>query len=530
MLACAHMGKIMVAMGVAVVAAARVAHGSPAFCGGKDSGADNEDVYRLKTHQVTDRYEEVKLVWQLACSNDADVAKHRAELEQARGEWSKRLGMTDADWADVASFVDNREGNFIKIDMSSKDLSQFTPIDQYSAIHSRFGGEFQGPDKLYATDVFDGRMTETGRMAFLDWCIDDGSLARTENDMPKWAVCWPDVEKFDLGKVLAEVKADTTHSGAVKMWLRIHAADMPDLLKDLTAKKAAATKTDDTWQKMFDFAAKAREQWRADVGGNQQLLDLASRMDAGALFHSRKLFDGCEATTDAALAAAMATVPSKSFTGMHDDREMTKPGFAQTSGHVLVNASAVNVAATAWAECHHDTKTADFLNDALQNHPGFRGPRNAALAAIMGQTYKFDDLNAKSPGFPRWGGRPASRSGGTIMSLGGVAKSVTKKGDKLVVAIEKTSITQDNCVKEHRSNRLAQIRSDGSLEYEMICDQTKTVKVDTTWADFTITPTLGVEKVLKPGVLFSAIGGEIIAIWPSKTAKTPSWVLGGAVK
>jgi hypothetical protein len=479
---------------------------------------------------VSDRDDEVKLVWKLACSNNADVAQHRAEIEQARAEWSKRLAMTDADWADVASFVDDNSGNSIKIDLSTKDLAQFTPIDQYGAIHSRFGGEFQGPDQLYATDVFDGRMTETGRMAFVDWCISNDSVARKDGDVPKWAVCWPDVEKFDVGKVLAEIKADTAHSGAVKMWLRIHAADMPDAIKDIIAKKLAFTKADDTWQKMFDFAAKAREQWRQDVGGNQKLLELAARMDAGALFHSRKLFDGCEAATDEALSAAMATVPSKSFIGMHDDREMTKPGFAETSGHVLVNVPAVSLAATAWSECHHDTKTADFLNSVLQHHPGFRGPRNAALAAIMGQTYKFDDLKAEAPGFPGWGNRPAQRSGGTIMSVGGVVKSVTKKGDKLQVAIEKTSMMQDNCVKEHRSNHLAQIRSDGSLEYEMICDQTKTVKIDTTYGDFTITPRLGLEKVLKPGVVFSSIGGEIIAIWPSKTAKTPSWVLGGAVK
>src|SRR5580704_2524138 len=212
MLVSLDMGKIMIFMGMAVVAAARVAHGSLTFWGGKDSGAENEDVYRLKTHQVTDQSDEVKLVWKLACSNDADVAQHRAELEQARAEWSKRLGMTDADWADVAPFVD-ANGSFT-FDMSSKDLSQFTPIDQYAAIHSRFGGNVMGPDLLYATDVFDGRMTETGRMAFLEWCIDDGSLPRTENEMPKWAVCWSDVEKFDVGKALAEIKADTSHSGA----------------------------------------------------------------------------------------------------------------------------------------------------------------------------------------------------------------------------------------------------------------------------------------------------------------------------
>jgi hypothetical protein len=35
---------------------------------------------------------------------------------------------------------------------------------------------------------------------------------------------------------------------------------------------------------------------------------------------------------------------------------------------------------------------------------------------------------------------------------------------------------------------------------------------------------------LKPGVVFSAVDKDVIAIWPNAKANTPSIVLGGAVK
>jgi hypothetical protein len=148
---------------------------------------------------------------------------------------------------------------------------------------------------------------------------------------------------------------------------------------------------------------------------------------------------------------------------------------------------------------------------------------------------KFDDTTMQPLGFPNVTG-PLSRTGGTIMSDGGIVKSIKKnaKDNTLTVGIEKTSVTPQDCVKEHRTNRISEIRSDGQISYEVICDQSKAVTHDTTWSDFTIVDSPALDKVLKPGVVFSALRAqgaeEIIAIWPNKTAKTPSWVLGGAVK
>jgi hypothetical protein len=318
------------------------------------------------------------------------------------------------------------------------------------------------------------------------------------------------------------------------MWLRLHALGIPEAIKAVTAEKAKFIKKDDTWQKVFDIGTKARADWAKTIGANTKLLDLAIQMDSAAFGHSRKLLDGCEPKTEAALAAAIATVPTKAFTGMHDDREMRKPGFAESAGPMLANIPEVYVAATAWVECHGHTATSDYLSTYLQRVPGSRGPRSAALGAIMGAEpdLKFDDTKASRLDFPRWGGRPAERSGGAIMSSGGVVKSVKKQKDHLMVALESTSIVQEDCVKEHRTNHVAQVRSDGSVDYELICDKTQMVKHDNTWPDFKAN--LAYEKVLKPGVMFSALYldglADIVATWPNKSAKTPTWVLGGTVK
>ena len=37
-------------------------------------------------------------------------------------------------------------------------------------------------------------------------------------------------------------------------------------------------------------------------------------------------------------------------------------------------------------------------------------------------------------------------------------------------------------------------------------------------------------SALKPGAVFSQSGKDVIAVWPSASAKMPSMVLGGAVK
>jgi len=201
---------------------------------------------------------------------------------------------------------------------------------------------------------------------------------------------------------------------------------------------------------------------------------------------------------------------------------------------VLVNNPQVNLAANAWTQCHPGTPTADWLNAMLQQTFGVRGPRSAAWIALMNEKFTFDDVNARAPQHPDPSdGVPYRRTGGSPSSAGGVVNTVKAGKDGATVALQKTKVKTLDCVKSHRTNRVTRIRSDGSLDYEAICDKTAMVEHDTTWADFKVNPAQ--TALLKKGVVFSsyyASGSvaDVIAIWPNKGATTPSMVLGAKVK
>jgi hypothetical protein len=90
-------------------------------------------------------------------------------------------------------------------------------------------------------------------------------------------------------------------------------------------------------------------------------------------------------------------------------------------------------------------------------------------------------------------------------------------------------------VKSHRGrpSRIVISGNTGRVEYDSICDKTAMVKHDMTWADFKVAKTS--QQWLKPGVVFTVNYGvdkpdDILAIWPSKTAKLPSMLLGATLK
>jgi hypothetical protein len=482
--------------------------------------------------QSKDAGQAIEEIAKTLCSTSGEVAAKRGEIEAARAAWSKKLAMQDGDWADAAAFAADT-GHTVKQELSAKGLAALTPIDQYIAIDVGFkdANGYAISDPLYLTDALETRLTEVGRFSWLRQCVKNDSVARADGDAVKWAICQADLDKFDIGKFASELRADTAHDPVTRMALRLKLLEFNEALQDYNTRKAAVVKKDDAYQKIFEVAAKARAEWARGVGGNAQLLELVESTDSGALFRSRKLLDGCEDKTAAALAAAVATLPAKAFTAMHDVRDDPFAGFAAAAGPLLVNTPVVNLAASAFVECNKGTATADFLGEYLQRVPGERGPRNAALGAIMGETFKFDDTEAKKLQYPSFGTRPYQRSGGAIRSAGGVVKSTKPEGDALTVNLEKTSVVQEDCVASHKTHRLSRIRPDGVLEYESICDKTAMVKHDTTWSNFKVNPAHA--KWLKPGTQFSSVMGsklgDVIATWPNKNAKTPSMVLGATL-
>jgi hypothetical protein len=98
----------------------------------------------------------------------------------------------------------------------------------------------------------------------------------------------------------------------------------------------------------------------------------------------------------------------------------------------------------------------------------------------------------------------------------------------VLVLLEKTTITTTECVKSHKTNRIQEIRIDGSVRYEEICEKSGKVTRDNTWFDVKVNKKYASQ--LKPGVQFSATGKALLAVWPNKNAKAPSIVLGAQVK
>jgi len=505
--------------------------GEPAFCKGEDFKESPYNFGIIAQQPSDDPRGLLDQLVKFTCTADPALDPKRGELDKIRAEWSKNLAMNDADWADMVAYAKEHGGGSNDISIQANTLATLSPVDQFAAISNGF--ENVGSDPGYIADALDSSLTEVGRLGFLMKCANEHSVTRDDGGMAMWAICQGDADKLDPAKFATELRGDTSHSAVERMRVRIKFYTTREQLKTNAEVAQKLIKKDDAYKKLFDAAAKGRADWAKNLGGNKELLDLVQAMDSAVMFHSRKQFAGCEDKTAAALATAVATLPAKAFAGMHDDREDPFKGFATAAGPVLVNTPVVNLAATAYTLCHQKTATGRFLSRYLQEVPGMRGPRGAAFWQLLQQKFELDDTKLKEPPLPRIGSRPFDSSGGEVMSAGGVVKGVKPNKDKAVITLEKTTRKQEDCVKEHVTNRIVSIRDSGSFEYERICDKYAIVTHDTTWSDFTVTAESA--KVLKPGNLFSStygaqLEGEVIATWASKDAKLPSMVLGAKLK
>jgi hypothetical protein len=519
------------------VMASTATAGPAAWCKG------NTDVRDSDLHDLTSNDPRTVLIMlaKTACSTSPAVEQQRAAIDQARAAWGSKYGLAGGDWADMIALSD-KGTETLKIDYSAKTLADLTPIDQFRAISEGFidKNARQLSDALYLADAFGSQLSQTGRFALLkSYCLKDD----TNNDdgpFARWAVCQDDFDKFDIAKLYEELRADTAHDAAMKMQLRLEVHEIPGRIAAVVAKEPSFFKKDGEYKRAFDVTAAARADWAKGPGTNKDLLDLVQAMDSASYFHSRKLTEGCEAKTAAALARAVSTIPAKAFATAHDTRDDPFHGFGYKAAPVIANSPVTYLAAMAYFVCQPESGTGVYLAGALNAVPGTRGPRTSALSALMGVEFKFDDTNKKGLDFPLDKGRPSSIQNGALMSAGGVVKSLKpakgKRGamkgkDITEVMLEKTLIKQEDCVQEHRGNHVARIEN-GQVTYESICDKTAIVTHDHTWANFTVNSAHA--KWLTPGVVFSANygieGGDVLVIWPSKNATVPSMVLGGTVK
>lgn len=522
--------RVLLVSGLLVVGVRFASAGEPAWCKGEDFKASHYNVN--SAFQDADVRGVIRSIVEYECSTDPELDASRPMLEKHRADVSKQAFMTDDDWSDAVQYIKEQGFSGFDIPITEKTLTSLTPIDQFRAIESGM----DVADRLYVTDALDNVLTETGRLAFIEECVKDTSVTRDDDSVAMTAICQADIDKFDGKKFSNELRTDTAHPAKARTALHVIAYNTMDAIKTNAELMKKLVKRDDAYKKVFDTAAKGRADWQKTLGGQKDLLDLVSALDSATMFHSRKQFAGCEDKTGKALADAITSVPAKAFTGMHDIRDNPFEGFGVKSGPVLVNNPSVNLAATAYSLCRAKSPTARYLSRFLQEVPGMRGPRSAAFGAIFVQKFELDDTKLGSVPMPKIGSRPYNSSGGEISTAGGVVKSIkpgtgADKG-KMIVTLETTKIKQEDCVKEHQTNRIVGILDSGTLQYERICDKTAIVEHDNTWEPFRITPETA--KWLKPGIVFSAVtdndAGEVIAVWPTKTAKLPSQVVGGAVK
>ena len=123
-----------------------------------------------------------------------------------------------------------------------------------------------------------------------------------------------------------------------------------------------------------------------------------------------------------------------------------------------------------------------------------------------------------------------SHPDGTLQgrSTGGAIKSVKRNGDTLTVEHQPLLVKTRDCVRSHKTGRVAKLHGDGRVQYEEVCDRSELRTHDNRWVPSEVSAKYA--AWLKPGAVFSQSGKDVIAVWPSASAKVPSMVLGGAVK
>jgi hypothetical protein len=525
------MNKVFIMMvgGVSSLIATEAAAAPPAWCNGAQVEATD-----LRGLSSKDPREVIKAFVAAECAPTDEALAHRGEIEAGRQAWSKRLGMTEADWADAVPYAQTRADSLIQGTLAAKTLGAASPLDQYAVIEKAHESASE-IDTLYAADMFEPHLSEAGRLAFIKTtCFHNGQPAAVDaygmtGTEAIWAICQADLDQIDVARLFDEIRADAAHDGALKMKVRIAAYELPGRIKSHAAEVQQMLQRDGATAKLFEIATAARAAWASGIGRNTRLLELVLAMDSAAVTRSRKQLEGCGETTAAALADAVAAIPARSFAGMHDVRDNPSGGFATQAGPVLAASPAVVLAAIAFVRCAPDADVSAFLRDLAAIAPPSRGPRNTALARIEDAGVSYDKVGARLV-FPQVKPYSGNHLDGTLQgrSTGGAIRSVKRNGETLTVEHQPLLVKTMDCVRSHKTGRVTKIHGDGRVQYEEVCDRSELRTHDNRWVPSEVSAKYA--AWLKPGVVFSQSGKDVIAIWPSASARAPSMVLGGAVK
>jgi len=532
---------ITVALGAALsFGMAGKAHAAPAWCAAFPHSSDS---YDLKDLSAPDVIKVIETYVRATCTPSPEAEANRAQIDAGRQAWSKKLDMSDDDWADAVDFLtlgqSDRINGQVAIHRDGSDgqvkraWSGYDPLDQWAMITSGVGApDDLALDRHYLVDAFGAKLSAVGRAAYVKRCIE-----RSDGNPVEWAMCQGDIAQLDYARIAAELRANKQYTGADKMHVRLAINELKPALVAHAARVKALVAKDPGYGKMFEVAAATREDWVNRYKSDAALLGLVAAMDDARATNSRKAFAGCEDDTWVAWKAALGSIPAKAFEGMHDDRERAHRFDEDAMGPLLSNPK-VYLAAVALTTCMtvgqdrtaHVDVLVRLLSSAMQRWPGFRGPRTGTEAALMTTGITLDDRDARLD-YPEVHRSFAGiRQTSLTLSGGGsgVVASLKPSGKTVTVTFKQQLVKQVQCAERKTTNRINQITAGGSVIYETTCVRNETVVVDKASSPQTVNPRY-LEGV-KPGMDVSIL--EDVVVWArvKPGSPSPSMVFGVALK
>lgn len=449
------------------------ARAEPAWCKGATEKINVSDYDFKDLQDGADPRNAVRTLVGAHCFPNEDTRKGEKAIGEGFKLWSSKLEMSDADWADAVAYTNARYGGSLQVRDARAAWSAWTPIDQYVGMQkSTLGDSSRVVDRAYLADALGPRLSELGRAAFVAGCI-------AAEHPTAWALCQPDVEALDIRKTAAELRGDAGYEGFDKMLIRLELLELRAKLSEHEQKAKATMGKDPAYAKMFEIAVSAHKGWSSTV--DPKLVALALAIDDARVTNSRRASEGCSETTWTAFRGVVSAMPPKSFAGLiHDPEKSTASALEQAMSIVTATPNGY-LAALAVAICGRFDERRDYavrtLAGLVRYLPGHRGPRNAAHTAIMNAGLQLDDRDAKIE-YPELTRPWLDTSGGSSGGGWGQVAKVTAKGENTAIEFSKVKSKQQECTNGHYTNRLRQIRSDGTILYEYVCKSWKTVTIN----------------------------------------------------
>ncbi len=353
-----------------------------------------------------------------------------------------------------------------------------SPLAAWTPVQQGFGGSWASYGyngalgALVLADELGDNISQLGRAKLIDVCLEwakpDASAAA------HWALCGPDAEALDPAKIDAELKAEGISTSERERVLRGKRETIERAKKIGEAVKAAA-KDDPGVAAVLKRGELARAEWAAYARANQEAIARAAKLrDAVRSGKSNhKDFAGCYEATQPAFAALVRETLKKMPWQVDNDPLVTYVSYLVTTpGGYLTTA--------AYAACAVSLdKSGEALYEAAASTPALplAGPHAYTLSKLLDETFKpkfaqrslsLADMRrnfSTQSGFVR---APGVGQHTSIMTpQNNKVKAVKPDGETAEVVFQK--YMADHCTGYANTNKISQIRADGTISYEQKC-------------------------------------------------------------